>query len=261
MDDPAVASPVGPPSGGPQPDLRSPPCGSPPRWRRQPHANRRERSTRHGCRHDATDARSRCALRAPDPPLEPEDEALHLRRAQRHLHHRSRADADPRREPPTTSSATCPPAAARSCSSAPRSRPRTGPQLRREVRHAVRQRALAGRDAHQLRDHRQARLARCRSTSGCATPASSRRCRRRKRCCSAASWRSCSGTSAACAGMSKRPTRSSCSTPRRSTSPSPRPTSWDPGGRGRRHERRPRRGAVPDPGQRRRHPRQLAVAA
>ena len=52
-----------------------------------------------------------------------------------------------------------------SCSSAPRSRPRTrSQQLRREVRHAVRQRALARRHAHQLRDHQRARRARCRST-------------------------------------------------------------------------------------------------
>ena len=52
--------------------------------------------------------------------------------------------------------------------------------LRREVRHALRQRALARRHAHQLRDHLQARRRRCRSTSACATPASSRPCRRRK---------------------------------------------------------------------------------
>ena len=37
---------------------------------------------------------SRRPLRAPDPALEPEDEALHLHRAQRHLHHRPAADAD-----------------------------------------------------------------------------------------------------------------------------------------------------------------------
>jgi ribosomal protein S9 len=39
------------------------------------------------------DARSRCPLRAPDPALEPEDEALHLRQAQRDLHHRPAEDA------------------------------------------------------------------------------------------------------------------------------------------------------------------------
>ena len=34
---------------------------------------------RHGCHHHAADARGRCPLRTPDPALEPEDEALHLR--------------------------------------------------------------------------------------------------------------------------------------------------------------------------------------
>src|SRR5882757_8923660 len=41
----------------------------------------------HGRRHDAGAARERRPLRAPDSSLEPEDEALHLHRAQRHLHH------------------------------------------------------------------------------------------------------------------------------------------------------------------------------
>ena len=74
-----------------------------------------------------------------------------------------------------------------------------GARLRREVRHAVRQRALAGRHAHQLRDHLQARRqdAGVRAHAGCR--ASSTRCRRRKRCCSAASSRSCRRTSAASA--------------------------------------------------------------
>ena len=42
-------------------------------------AANRGRGEHHGRRHHATDAGSRCPLRAPDPPLEPEDEALHLR--------------------------------------------------------------------------------------------------------------------------------------------------------------------------------------
>ena len=47
----------------------------------------------HGRRHDATAARSRCtSRRITDPALEPEDAAVHLRRAQRHLHHRPAAD-------------------------------------------------------------------------------------------------------------------------------------------------------------------------
>ena len=37
-------------------------------------------------------ARRRRALRASDPPLEPQDEAVHLRQPRRHLHHRPEAD-------------------------------------------------------------------------------------------------------------------------------------------------------------------------
>ena len=74
--------------------------------------------------HEAA-AGGRRALRPPDEPLEPEDEAVHLRRPQRHLHHRPAADREACSGTRTTSSATWPPAAARSCSSAPRSRRRT----------------------------------------------------------------------------------------------------------------------------------------
>ena len=43
--------------------------------------------TSHGNRYHASAPRVRCPLRSPDSPLEPEDEALHPHRAQRHLHH------------------------------------------------------------------------------------------------------------------------------------------------------------------------------
>ena len=46
----------------------------------------------HRARHHEAVAGVRSALRTPDPPLESQDEALHLRRARRHLHHRPRAD-------------------------------------------------------------------------------------------------------------------------------------------------------------------------
>ena len=46
-----------------------------------------------GSRHHAPASRERRPLRAPDPSLEPEDEALHHDRAQRHLHHRPAAVA------------------------------------------------------------------------------------------------------------------------------------------------------------------------
>ena len=49
---------------------------------------------RHGRRHHASAPRERRPLRAPDPSLEPQDEALHHDRAQRHLHHRPAAVAD-----------------------------------------------------------------------------------------------------------------------------------------------------------------------
>ena len=51
------------------------------------------RRTLHGSCHHAPAPRERRPLRAPDPSLEPEDEALHHDRAQRHLHHRPAAVA------------------------------------------------------------------------------------------------------------------------------------------------------------------------
>ncbi len=56
--------------------------------------NHEHRRTRHGRRHHAPAPRERRPLRAPDPTLEPQDEALHHDRAQRHLHHRPPAVAD-----------------------------------------------------------------------------------------------------------------------------------------------------------------------
>ena len=107
-----------------------------------------------GCRHDEATARGRSAFRPPDPPLEPEDEALHLRRAQRHLHHRSQPDpgAGGRRlllregsrrrrwRDPVRRHEEADPG------------PRGG--VRRGVRHALREPALARRHAHQLPDCR-----------------------------------------------------------------------------------------------------------
>ncbi len=57
-----------------------------------PERRKKPRRTHHErCHHEGT-AGSRCALRPPDQALEPEDEAVHLRRAQRHLHHRPAED-------------------------------------------------------------------------------------------------------------------------------------------------------------------------
>ena len=110
----------------------------------------------HGRRHHAPAPRERRPLRAPDQALEPEDEALHLHRAQRHLHHRPDPDAGPHR---------------------PRLRLRQGDRRARRHDHvrrhqaagagghrragrprrdALRHRALARRHAHQLPDRLQA---------------------------------------------------------------------------------------------------------
>ena len=103
--------------------------------------------------------------------------------------------------------------------------PGPGPQLRREVRHAVRQRALAGRHAHQLRHDLQAR----RQDARVRAHARLRRVRGDAEEGSAAAHPR-DGEAAAQPRRpprpdQARPTRSSCSTRRRSTSPSPRPTS------------------------------------
>ncbi len=111
----------------------------------------------HGSRHHAPAARQRRALRSPDPSLEPEDEALHLHRAQRHLHRRPDADAHlhrlglrvrqadrgPRRHDPVR----------RHQEAGPGVHPRAG----HPRRHALREPALARRHAHQPPDRLLAR--------------------------------------------------------------------------------------------------------
>ena len=98
-------------------------------------------------------------LRASDPPLEPEDEAIHLHRAQRHLHHRPAAVADLHRPRVRVRQGD--------------RRPRRHGAVRRHQeagagsdrraghprRHALRQPALARRHAHQLPDRLQAAAA------------------------------------------------------------------------------------------------------
>ena len=108
-----------------------------------------ERNAR-GCRHHAPVARVRCAFRPPDPPLEPQDEALHPHGAQRHLHHRPagliglhrprlrvrQSDRGPRRDHPVR----------RNEEAGPRShRPAVHP-----CGHALCEQPLAGWHAHQL---------------------------------------------------------------------------------------------------------------
>ena len=87
----------------------------------------------HGRRHHEAAARERRALRAPDPSLEPQDEALHLHRAQRHLHHRPAAVADLHRPRLRVRQGDRRPRRHRSCSSAPRSRRRKRSPSRRRA--------------------------------------------------------------------------------------------------------------------------------
>ena len=105
---------------------------------------------------DAAAARGRGPLRPPDPPLEPQDAPVHLRRAQRDPHHRSRPDR---------------PAPGRRPRGRPRDRrPRRPGPVRRDQeagpgadrrrgdprQHAVRPEALARRHADELHDHQEA---------------------------------------------------------------------------------------------------------
>ena len=111
----------------------------------------------HGaCRDHASAARCRGPLRASDPPMESEDAAIHLRRAQRHLHHRSHPDAGLHRD----GLHLCARSGGQWRTSAVRGHQEAGsrqrPELRRASGHALCERALAGWSSDQLRDHLQA---------------------------------------------------------------------------------------------------------
>ena len=126
---------------------------------RQP-AARSERRPHHHARAD----RSRRPLRPPDQALEPEDEAVHLRRAQRHPHHRPAADGPRCSSAPSTSwsqtVAAGPIGAVRRHQEAGAGRdPRRGGARRPVLRHQP----LAGRHAHQLPAPSRARIERLRA--------------------------------------------------------------------------------------------------
>ena len=74
---------------------------------------------------DEGSAGGRRALRPPDEALEPEDEGVHLRRTQRHLHPRPRQDGQAVPRGRRVRQPASPPKAGRSCSSAPSGRRRT----------------------------------------------------------------------------------------------------------------------------------------
>ena len=179
-----------------------------------------------GCRHHEAAAGGRGPLRPPDPALEPEDEALHLRRAQRHLHHRSPADAGAHRDRVHLRARHSSPTAARSCSSAPRSRPRTRSRAT-PTSAACRTSTSAGSAACSPTSRRSARRVKKMQEYERMQAAGDFEAMPKKEALihSAASSRSSSATSAASAPWRSCPTPCSSSTPRRSTSPSPRPTS------------------------------------
>ena len=134
-------------------------------------------------------------------------------------------------------------------------------ELRREVRHALRQRALARRHADQLRDHLQAR----RQDAGVRADEGVRRVRGDAEEGSAPAQ----PRAGEAAEEPRRHPRHDQASRRRLRARHEEGAhrrhrgeqAEDPGRRRRRHQRRPRRRAVPDPGQRRRHPGQRADVA
>ena len=145
------------------------------------------RTTPHGTAPTAGPARSRRPLRPPDPPVEPEDAPIHLRRTFRHLHHRPPEDA-----PPDPQGAGAPPRRD------PEGRQRPlrlhqapaqgrGPVGGRATRRVLCHRALAGRHADQLRRPSRSRSAGSGTSSRARRKATSRTIPRRKSCSSSGS--------------------------------------------------------------------------
>src|SRR3954471_3682318 len=207
-----------------------------------------------GSRQHKAAARRRRALRAPAPPLEPEDEAIHLHRAQRHLHHRPAADARVHRQRLRVRQAD--------------GRPRwldpvrryqaSGAGSRRGAghprRHALRQPALAGRHAHQLLDRAQAPAA----PQGARGPRADR-CPGQPLQEGAAGPQPREGQARAqprwypghAEGAQRHLDRGHQEGAHRRRRG---PQAQHPGGRDRVHQPRPQRGRLQDPGQRRRDP-------
>ena len=115
---------------------------------------RQTRKEPHGCCLHARASGGRSPFRPPDPPLEPEDEAIHLRRARRHLHHRPAADAGAARRGVRVRAQ---PRRARRHDPVRRHQEAGAGRRRRAGearRHAVRVEPLARRPAHELEDDR-----------------------------------------------------------------------------------------------------------
>ena len=196
----------------------------------------------------------RSPLRSPDPPLEPEDEAFHLRGARRHLHHRPPADAEAARGGARVRPQRCrargdDPVRRHQEAVAGRGRGAGGARG-----NAVRQPPLARRPAHQLAHDLRADRASARA----ATPA-------RRGPARAASAEGADGDAeragearheprrrrghahAARGGLRGRPAQGAA---RGARGAPPGPADH----RARRHQLRPRRGRLRDPRQRRRDP-------
>ena len=94
-----------------------------------------------------------------------------------------------------------------------------------QLRHAVRQRALARRHAHQLQHHRGRGSRRCRSTSAMQAAGDFEAMPKKEALDPVAELDKLQRNLGGIRDMTDCPTPSSSSTPRRSTSPSPRPTS------------------------------------
>ena len=212
------------------------------------------RQVQDGSRHDAPAPRERRPLRASDQALEPEDEALHLHRAQRHLHHRPHPDPGLHR----------PRLRLRQGDGRPRrddhvrrhQAPGAGVDRRASLArgHALRHRALVGRHAHQLRHRLQASPA----PQGARTHRDDRRPDR-------ADEEGGAGAVARAHQAAAHPRRDPrddadalCGVDRRHQQRAPRgqrgAQAPHPGRRDPRHQLRPRCRRLQDPGQRRRDP-------
>ena len=113
----------------------------------------RHRGRSNGRRHHEAAAGGRSPLRSPDPALEPEDEAVHLRRAQRDLHHRPAADPGAHRHRLPVRAQHRRGRRHRPVRRHEEAGPGADPEAGRPRRNSpVRELPLARRDAHQLPD-------------------------------------------------------------------------------------------------------------
>ena len=205
-------------------------------------------------RHHARSSGGGGPLRTPDPPLESEDEAVHLPRAQRHLHHRPLAnavDAQPRVRRGQADVARRPRHSVRRHQEAGAGRrARRG----RARRHVLREPALAGRHADQLRDDPEAHHAPARARGHAparhlrsASQERSRAADRRAREAREVPGRHQGHAPSAGRDVHRR-SEEGAHRRRRGAE------AEDPDHRGDRHELRSRRDQLRDPGQRRRDP-------